>query len=163
MSRGPKRQKDGFSVLPSSASLSIRPLVLNDFPHWLPLWDGNNLGRRDEALTTETWSRILDSDYPVYGLGAVHKGELAGILHYVLHPTTGNINSVCYMQDLYVSPDHRSKGIARKMVYELSEIAKQEKWARIYWLADAKNEAAQALYKDIGVRLNFTFHVLPVH
>lgn len=162
MSKGQKGHKR-FSVPMPSSSLVIRPLALHDFPHWLPLWDGNNLGRRDEALTTETWTRLLDSDYPVYGLAAVHQGEIAGIMHYVLHPTTGNIHPVCYMQDLFVSPDHRKKGIARRLVQELAAIAHQEKWARVYWLADAKNEGAQALYKDIGVRLNFTFHVLPVH
>lgn len=143
-------------------SILIRPLQPSDFPDWLPLWDGNNQGTRNEAVTTETWSRLIDPNYPVFGLCALQGNVMTGILHYVLHPTTGNILPVCYMQDLYVDPAHRNKGIARKLVQELARIGKAEKWARIYWLAEADNAAVQALYKSIGIKLNFTLHVLPV-
>ena len=29
--------------------LVIRPLKFEDYSKWLPLWDGNNIGQRDEA------------------------------------------------------------------------------------------------------------------
>lgn len=140
----------------------IRPLSADDFTGWLPLWDANNRGLVGEAVTTETWARLTGPGWPVHGLGAWIGGELAGILHYVLHPTTGNIKNVCYMQDLYVAPDHRRKGIGRALVLELAAIGKREGWARIYWLAESNNPAAQALYKTLGVRLDFTLHVLPL-
>lgn len=143
-------------------SLKIRPLTADDLPHWLPLWDGNNKGKRDEAVTTETWARITDPDFPVFGLCAELNGKIVGLVHYVLHYTTGNITQVCYMQDVYVDPAVRGKGIARAMVMELSKIAFENKWARLYWLAEADNEAAQALYRNIGVKLDFTLHVLPI-
>lgn len=144
------------------ASVTIRALQPNDFPEWLPLWDANNLCHRNEAVTTETWSRLMDAEFPVHGICAIHKGELAGIIQYVLHPTTGAVEPVCYMQDVFVSAEHRGKGIARKMVQDLVKIGRREKWARMYWLADAKNEAAQALYKNIGVKLDFTLHIQPL-
>ena len=143
-------------------SIKIRPLEPNDFPDWLPLWDGNNKGERDEAITTECWTKLTDPDFPVYGLCAEINGKIVGLVHYVIHPTTGSINPVCYMQDVYVDPNHRKKGIARVMVMELSKMAFKEKWGRMYWLAEADNEAAQALYQNIGVKLDFTLHVLPI-
>lgn len=143
-------------------SLKIRPLERNDFPDWLPLWDGNNKGERNEAVTTETWSRLTDPDFPVRGLCAELNGDMVGLVHYVLHYTTGSIAPVCYMQDVYVDPSMRKKGIARVMVMELSKIAFKEKWGRMYWLAEENNEAAQALYENIGVKLNFSLHVLPI-
>lgn len=143
-------------------SLKIRPLVSEDFPSWLPLWDGNNKGHRDEAVTTETWSRLTDPNFPVHGLCAQLDGQMVGLVHYVIHHTTGSINPVCYMQDVYVDPVFRKKGIARVMVMELSQIAFKEKWARLYWLAESDNKAAQALYQNIGVKLDFTLHVLPI-
>lgn len=142
------------------AQIKIRPIEAQDFPAWLPLWDGNNLGQRHEAVTTETWARLTDPAYPVYGLVAEQGGELAGLVHYILHYTTGAIEQICYMQDVYVAPDFRRKGVARKLVAALTKRAMQEKWARIYWLAEADNIAAQALYKDCGIKLNFTLHVL---
>ena len=140
--------------------ISIRPLLDNDFPQWLPLWDANNMDRPNEPVTSQTWARLLDPDYPIHGLCAVQDDKILGFVHYVVHPTTGSIEPICYMQDVYVDPSMRRKGIARALVQEVAEIKSRENWARIYWLAEGNNEAAQELYKDIGVKLNFTLHVL---
>ena len=141
----------------------IRPFEQNDFPQWLPLWNANNLGVINEPVTTETWTRICDPESQVYGLGAFNKDQLIGLVHYILHPTTGAIEPICYMQDVFVHPSHRKKGIARKMVEHLVKIGKREKWARMYWLAEANNTAAQNLYKTLGVRLDFTLHIMPLN
>jgi ribosomal protein S18 acetylase RimI-like enzyme len=69
---------------------------------------------------------------------------------------------IAYMQDLYVHPDHRRKGIARKLVTYLAALGTAQGWARIYWLAEGKNEAAQRLYETLGLKLDFTLHVLPL-
>lgn len=140
--------------------MKIRAVTSDDFPQWLMLWNANNQGQVNEPVTTQTWMRILDDTSSVHALVAEDKGELVGLLQYVVHPTTGSLSDVCYMQDVYVAPERRKQGIARKMVLELERIGKREKWARIYWLAEAGNEAAQALYKNLGQRLNFTLHVL---
>lgn len=143
--------------------LRVRPLQSTDYEGWLPLWDGNNLGHRDEAVTKQTWARLNDAQFPVHGLLALKDNQPVGLLHYIVHPTTGSLKNVCYMQDVYVDPTHRQQGIARAMIEELTRIGKTEKnWARIYWLAEASNEAAQRLYKNLGVKLDFTLHVMPV-
>lgn len=140
----------------------IRPLEQDDYDQWLPLWDGNNQGQSNADVTAETWNRLINPVYPVHGLGAFNDGEMTGLLHYILHPVTGHIDPVCYMQDVYVDEKFRQRGIARKLVTELSHIGKMENWARIYWLAEEDNIAAQNLYKNIGVKLNFSLHVLPL-
>lgn len=142
--------------------MQIRPFTAPDFPAWLPLWDGNNLGQRNEAVTAETWSRILDDNSQVFGLGAYKGDQLVGFVHYILHATTGAIEPVCYMQDVYVEPGQRGKGIGKRLVEAVAKLGKQEKWARIYWLADAQNEAAQKLYENFGQKLNFSLHVYPL-
>lgn len=143
--------------------MKIRSVTSDDFPAWLGLWNANNLGHKDEAVTTQTWTRLLDDNAQVFGLVAEDKGQLIGLLQYVVHPTTGSVSDICYMQDVFVEPDHRGKGIARKMIGELEKIGKREKWARIYWLAEANNEAAQALYKSLGQTMDFTLHILPIN
>lgn len=142
--------------------MKIRPIHSDDFGAWLPLWNANNLGHINEPVTTQTWMRLTDETAQVCGLVAENKGELVGLLQYVLHPTTGSIEPVCYMQDVFVTPERRSQGIARKMIAELERIGKREAWNRIYWLAEANNEAAQALYKSLGQKMDFTLHILPV-
>lgn len=141
----------------------LRPLQFDDFSKWLPLWDGNNLGQRDEEVTTETWSRLCDPDNTqVNGIAAEMNGEILGIAHYILHPTTGNINPVCYMQDVYVDPAHRRKGIGKRLVNEITKIGGKEKWARMYWLTQVGNKEAKAMYENFGIKLDFTFYVLPI-
>ena len=142
--------------------MKIRSATPDDFPQWLALWNANNLGQINEAVTTQTWMRILDADAPVHALVAEDKGELVGMVQYILHPTTGNLHDVCYMQDVFVAPEHRKQGIARTMITALERIGSREKWARIYWLAESNNEAAQALYKTLGQKVNFTLHIMPL-
>ncbi|MCB1782828.1 MAG: GNAT family N-acetyltransferase [Alphaproteobacteria bacterium] len=141
----------------------IRPLVYNDFPQWLPLWDGNNLGQRNEAVTSQTWERLSDPENTqVNGLCIVRGDEMMGIVHYILHPTTGQINPVCYMQDVYIAPAHRRKGLAKKLVEDVVRIGEKEKWGRMYWLTPNDNIEARALYRSLGIKLDFSFYVLPI-
>ncbi len=143
--------------------LITRPLRFDDFAAWLPLWDGNNMGQRNEEVTTETWSRLCNPDNTqVNGLCAIKNGDMLGIVHYILHPTTGQINHVCYMQDVYVAPAHRRKGIGKRLVEEVTKIATKEKWARMYWITSSDNIEAKAMYENFGIKLNFTFYVLPI-
>ena len=127
----------------------------------MPLWDGNNLGTRDEAVTTETWGRLTNTESNVCGLVAEENGQIIGLVHYILHPTTGSLKPVCYMQDVFTAPDHRRKGVARKMIQHLANLGKGQ-WARMYWLAESDNDAAQKLYQNLGMKMNFTLHMMRV-
>ncbi|MDH5721742.1 MAG: GNAT family N-acetyltransferase [Alphaproteobacteria bacterium] len=143
--------------------LIIRPFEYSDFPSWVTLWDDNNLGIRDEDVTEKTWERLIDKKYKgVNGLCAEMNDEMMGIVHYILHPTTGHLNDVCYMQDLYVDQKHRRKGIGKRLVNEVTLIGMKERWARMYWLTQDNNIEAKAMYENFGVKLNFTFYVLPI-
>lgn len=141
-------------------AIDVRPLEFNDFSKWLPLWTENNQGQKNTDVTAQTWQRLHDKKSPINGLGAFENGQLVGILHYILHPVTGSLNYACYMQDLFTSPEHRQKGIAKKMLQTLYTEHKKRKWARIYWVAEHDNIAAQSLYENFGKKLDFSFHVL---
>lgn len=143
-------------------NLEIRPLALGDYSQWRGLWDANNQGCGKDDVTAETWRRLMSEADPVHGLAACVEDRMAGLLHYVLHPVTGHIAPVCYMQDVFVAPDFRRRGIARALVETLAETGKDAGWARIYWLAENDNVAAQALYRTLGVRLNFSLYILPL-
>ena len=142
--------------------MNIRALNRSDYDQWLPLWQENCLHQISDDITAETWRRICNPKENVFGLAAFNDtNELVGILHYILHATTGFIQPACYMQDLFVDEKHRKQGIAKQLVWELHELGKNEKWARIYWFAENNNEAAQALYKNLGVKMDFGLFILP--
>ncbi len=138
----------------------IRPLHLNEFSDWLPLWIENNQGQNDEKVTIQTWQRITSDQEHVYALGAFKAQKLIGILHYILHPTTGHLSQACYMQDLFTLPEERGKGVAKKMLQTLYKEHKRQDWSRIYWVAEQNNAAAQKLYESFGAKLDFSFHAI---
>ena len=143
--------------------MKIRPLHMDDFGAWLPLWTQNNQGQSDSAITAQTWQRLTDaSDARVQGLCAVQGQTLLGLAHIIVHPTTGTLNDAAYLQDVFVDPAHRGKGIASKLINAVIDHGKKERWSRLYWLAERNNEAAQALYKKIAQPIDFTVHVLPL-
>lgn len=133
-----------------------------DREEWQRLWDANNLGHKNEAVSAETFRRLLDPKSPVKGLAARMESRLVGLVHYIIHPVTGYIEPVAYMQDLFVDPAFRRKGIARMLVGQLAELGRQRKWARLYWLAETKNLEAQSLYRNLGVKLDFSLYILPL-
>lgn len=142
--------------------MHIRPLQKSDYPQWLPLWEENCLNQVSQKATSKTWQWITDDNEPVGGLGLFDGDTLIGIVHYILHKSTANLTPAALMQDLFIHPDHRGKSYAKRMVTELANLATQNKWCRLYWLADGTNEVAQRLYKKIGVTLNFTMHAYPL-
>lgn len=146
----------------SKTRVIIDDIRASDRDAWQRLWDANNLGHKNEAVSAETWKRLLDPSSIVNGFAARVDGQMVGLVHYILHPVTGHIEPVAYMQDLYVDPPFRRKGIARTLVAHLAELGKQKKWARLYWLAENSNSGAEALYRHLGAKLDFSLHVLPL-
>ena len=141
--------------------MDIRPLARRDYDAWLPLWQANCQDQIAEDITAETWRRLCNPKEGVFGLGAFDESDtLCGILHYILHPTTGFKEPACYMQDLYVSETCRRQGIAKRLVWELHDVGKKQNWARIYWFAENGNEAVQNLYKNLGIPMDFTLFML---
>ena len=142
--------------------IKIRDIAKNDYGAWHSLWLANNKGQCNEDVTAETWNRLLLDIYPVHGLVAELHGKVAGLLHYILHPVTGHIQPVCYMQDVFVDEAHRKQGIGTALIQHLASLGQEEEWARLYWLVEHDNKDAQNLYTHIGLKLNFSLFVHPL-
>ncbi|MEM9468638.1 MAG: GNAT family N-acetyltransferase [Pseudomonadota bacterium] len=141
--------------------MDIRSLKREDYEDWLPLWNANCLNQMSNEVTQETWRRLCNPKEQVFSLAAFEDKKLCGIMHYILHPTTGYKEPACYMQDLFVAEYCRRKGIAKNLVHALHDLGKKHQWARIYWFSDNSNEAVQNLYKNLGIHMNFSLHMLP--
>lgn len=76
----------------------------------------------------------------------------AGLAHTIMHPHTFSLRSVCYLEDLWVTPSARGRGVATALIDHLSRVGKSEGWRRIYWETGLNNEAAQRLYERLAKR-----------
>ena len=142
--------------------MKIKSISKHDYEEWYPLWQENCQHQISDDVTKETWRRICAKNEPVWGLGVFDdQGNLQGFLHYIMHPTTGFKEYACYMQDVFVATQSRRQGLAKRLIWELHDIGKTEKWARIYWFSQKSDKAVQNLYKNLGIKMDFSLHILP--
>ncbi len=57
-----------------------------------------------------------------------------------------------YLEDIYISPDHRSKGIGKMYLDELKKIAQKKKCGRMEWVVLDWNTNAIKFYDKLGAR-----------
>lgn len=131
----------------------IRPIALNDKERWLDLFKQyivfykSNLADEQFELT---WNRI-NSDFNINGLIAELDGEVVGFAHYIFRPSTWDKNDFCYLEDLFVDPAVRSKGVGLALIKELEDIALKNGTKRLYWTTAPDNETARRLYDKVAI------------
>ena len=55
-----------------------------------------------------------------------------------------------FLEDLYVKPEYRSKGIGRQLMAQVAQIARAEKCRAMRWEVLGWNQKAIDVYKGIG-------------
>ena len=134
---------------------SVRQLVADDRSVWDGLWRGY-LDFYKTSLPAETtdltWQRLTSEDPGMAGLVAEEAGVVTGILHYVVHPTTWTPAPSCYLEDLFVDPEHRGAGTGRALINRLVDVARAQGWSGIHWMTADDNEAGMRLYDQVARR-----------
>jgi GNAT superfamily N-acetyltransferase len=136
----------------AAETILIRDPAAADETAWRQLWAQYNAFYEvsiPETVTARTWQRMLDPASPTFGRFAVADSEIAGFTVSVLHESTWTIGPVCYLEDLFVAPKFRGRGIARSLIRELVDRAKSNGWSRIYWHTRANNPARR-LYDEFA-------------
>ncbi|MBX2829818.1 MAG: GNAT family N-acetyltransferase [Rhodospirillales bacterium] len=111
-----------------------------------------------EEVINGLWQRILDPDHPMQAWLALDRAEkdddqtVIGLAHIIPHPHTFTLRNVAYLEDFWVSADQRGRGIGGQIMSALQALAKQQDWARLYWLTGSDNHGAQRLYDRLAKR-----------
>jgi GNAT superfamily N-acetyltransferase len=134
-------------------TITIRPIAASDKERWLDLFKQyivfykSNLS--DEQFELD-WQRI-NSEFNINGLIAEVDGNVVGFAHYIFRPSTWDKNDFCYLEDLFVDPTIRSKGVGRALIKELESIALARGSKRLYWTTAPDNETARRLYDKVAI------------
>ena len=125
---------------------------------WLPLWQAY-LDFYSHPLTDDmtdlTFARFLDEAESMYMLVAREDARVVGFASFILHRSTWAQGSYCYLEDLYVDAAMRGKGVARGLIAAVAEAGKAKGAERLYWVTEASNTTAQALYDKVASRTDF--------
>lgn len=72
------------------------------------------------------------------------------VYYYTFSTTTGKLG--LHLDDLYVEPEYQGKGIGKKTLIHLAQIAKEKDCARFEWWALKTNDSAIKFYLKIGAQ-----------
>jgi GNAT superfamily N-acetyltransferase len=147
-----------------SSTCIIRAALPADEAAWRQLWRGYcefyRVQLADE-VTDRTWKRILDPDAQVMCIVAEVDGEVWGFAHCVVHENTWETQAICYLEDLFVTPASRGRGVGTALLEWLRNAMRAEGWARLYWMTRADNVDARRLYDRFAQADGFVRYVIP--
>ena len=81
-------------------------------------------------------------------------GEPAGFALFFHNFSTFVGRPGIYLEDLFVTPEHRGTGLGRALLKRLAEIAVERECGRLEWAVLDWNEPAIGFYKKLGARPN---------
>jgi GNAT superfamily N-acetyltransferase len=144
--------------------VKVRPVEARDEPRWRELFAAYTRfyeREPDEKIVRHVWSRIMDAAAPVQAIVAEHEGRVVGIANYLLHESTGAVVPVCYLQDLFVDPTVRARGIGKALIDWLLGEMRRNGWNRVYWSTRETNYRARGLYDKYTPHSGFLRYVVP--
>ena len=146
-------------------TLTIRAIEEKDKDQWLKLWAGY-LEFYKSTISSEqtelTWKRLINNELKMFGFVAESEEGVIGFTHCLFRPSTWTETDYCYLEDLFVDPNIRGKGVGRALMNKVFELAKEKKSKRVYWTTQEFNQTARVLYDSITPVSEFVQYRLPL-
>jgi len=137
-------------------SIRTRPLAPHDHDAWQALFRAYIDFYRAEVsddVVALTWSRLMDASSGMVGLCAVDSDDRpVGIALLVFHLSTWARTSYCYLEDLYVAPAARGRGVGEALIEAVYRAADDRGATRTYWVTEETNEGARRLYDRLAMQ-----------
>ena len=133
---------------------TIRPLAPQDKAQWSALWT-DYLAFYETSLAPEvfdtTFARLTDpARAHQNAFVAEREGRLIGLVHYIYHAHNWRLEDVCYLQDLFVTPEARGTGAARALIEAVYAAADANGTPSVYWLTQDFNATARRRYDRVA-------------
>ena len=142
----------------AATALLIRDPRPEDEAQWRRLWAAYCAFYEtavSEEVTEATWRRLFAPGSGIFGRIAEWRGTVAGFTVSVLHPGSWTITPICYLEDLFVDPGARGRGIGRALIEDLVQRGREQGWSHIYWHTRQSNDAARRLYDAFATADDF--------
>ena len=146
-------------------TLTIRAIEAKDKEQWLILWAGY-LEFYKSTISSEqtelTWNRLINNELKMFGFVAENEDGVIGFTHCLFRPSTWTETDYCYLEDLFVDPTIRGKGVGRALIDKVVELAREMKSKRVYWTTQEFNKTARVLYDSITPVSEYVQYRLPI-
>ncbi|KAB2912137.1 MAG: GNAT family N-acetyltransferase [Hyphomicrobiaceae bacterium] len=141
-------------------SVRVRRLQARDKDRWRLLFNGYIAFYKAtvaEDVIELTWQRLM-AEEPGFHicLVAVDDTDTAiGLAHVLFHRSTWSATWYCYLEDLFVDPQLRNKGVGRALIEAVYEEADRRRCTRTYWATQEFNATARGLYDTLAAKSPF--------
>ena len=136
--------------------IKIRKAEVKDSANILSLIKELSVYEKLEKYVTADEEKIRDSIFSnssnVSVLLAEINNKLAGQVVFFKNYSTFRAKSGIYIEDIFVLPQFRKKGIGLKLMREVISIAKKENCFAVDWVVLDWNQSAIDFYKKIGAK-----------
>ena len=145
-------------------NLKVLEPTLDDKSEWQDLYYGYaefyNMPMTDEVTDT-LWDWIHDEHNPFYCIVAkTDDGKLLGFMHFRAMPSPLRGAMVGFLDDLFVSPNARGKGVVNALYKELENQGREKGWPLIRWITADNNYRARSLYDNLSNKTHWVTYQL---
>jgi len=139
--------------------LTLRPATPQDVPHILAFIRDLAAYEREPDAVLATEADLLRDGFPAdesktprrfHSLIAEWNGEPAGFALYFYSYSTWEGRTGIYLEDLFVRPEYRGKGIGKALLTKVAAIAVSEGCARFEWSVLDWNQPSIDFYHQMG-------------
>jgi GNAT superfamily N-acetyltransferase len=141
-------------------SVRVRRLEASDKEAWQRLFKGYiafyEATVADEVIET-TWQRLMAGSLDFHvALVAMDEADVPiGLAHVLFHRSTWSPSHYCYLEDLFVDPERRLKGVGRALIEAVYAEADARQCTRTYWVTQEYNYRARGLYDAMATKSPF--------
>ena len=142
-------------------STTIRPINASDEQAWRALFSAYGVFYEtafDDHTLAGVFSWLMDENHPEQCFVAESDGVVVGFAHLQRQVDTFTAGPGWFLDDLFVDPDHRGRGIARALISHLSNYATSHGGGTLRWITAADNHTAQGLYNQIATKTSWVMY-----
>lgn len=139
----------------------------HDHPAWARLHRGYldfYESTRPEEVSAVVWQWLMDPGHELEAIVARPSvdAEPVGIAHYrpFVRPLQGS--TACFLDDLFVAPDHRGTGVVDALLAALQARSRERGWSQVRWITRASNERARRAYDRLAAETDLVTYNLGV-
>lgn len=144
---------------------TVRPVTRMDEPSWRTLYRGYRgfYGvPPDEKAIDTVWDWLNDDDHESEGFVIVERsGLVGGLAHVRKFPRLLTGAAGLFLDDLFVDPDLRGRGLGRALLEYLSGYAASEDLGVVRWITAEDNVAARVLYDSEATATRWVTYDMP--
>ena len=116
------------------------------------------------AMRDTVWGWLHEDAHELSGFLAVDAdGRGVGLAHYrpFSRPLAASVGG--FLDDLFVRPDWRGRGVAQALIGAVAEEARRRGWTVLRWITAEDNGRARALYDRVAGKTHWVTYQIALH